>query len=101
LAAKRVSRSVRVGRTFTLRGRLLGVRPGRVPAVIAQGRSGRGRFQTFRLGRAGRKGTFRLRYRFRDPRSRGRTFSIRVLVLPRGGWPYEDGRTRTVRVRVR
>lgn len=100
-ASLRAPRSVRVGRTFTLRGKLAGLRPGRVPAVIAQGRSGRGRFQTFRLGRATRRGTFRLRYRFRDPASRGRTFSIRVLITPRGGWPYEDGRTRTVRIRVR
>lgn len=100
-ATLEVPRVARVGRTFTLRGRLRGVRPGRVPAVVAQGRSGRGRFATFRLGRASRDGRFRLRYRFRDPASRGRTFSIRVLLLPRGGWPYEDGRTRTVRVRVR
>ena len=100
-ASLRAPRSVRVGRTFTLRGRLEGLRPGRVPALVAQGRTGGARFQTFRLGRTRRDGSFRLRYRFRDPRSRGRTFSIRVLVLPRGGWPYEDGRTRTVRIRVR
>jgi hypothetical protein len=92
---------VRVGRTFSLRGTLAGLRPGRVPALVAQGRTGRARFETFRLGRATAKGTFRLRYRFRNPASRGRTFSIRVLILPRGGWPYEDGRTRTVRIRVR
>jgi hypothetical protein len=94
-------RSVRVGRTFTISGKLEGLRPSRVPALIAQGRSGRGRYQTFRLGRATTRGTFRLRYRFRDPASRGRTFSIRVRILPRGGWPYEDGITRTVRIRVR
>ena len=97
----RAPRSVRVGQTFTLRGNLAGLDPGRVPAVVAQGRTGRGRYETFRLGRATTKGTFRLKYRFRSPASRGRTFSIRVLILPRGGWPYEDGRTRTVRIRVR
>ena len=100
-ATLRAPRSVRVGRTFTLRGTLKGLRPGRVPAVVAQGRTGRGRFETFRLGRARTNGTFLLRYRFRNPASRGRTFSIRVLVLPRGGWPYEDAKTRTVRIRVR
>lgn len=100
-ATIRAPRSVRLGRTFSITGTLRGVRPGRVPAVVAQGRAGRGRFQAFRYGRAGRRGTFRLRYRFRDPASRGRTFSIRVLISPRGGWPYEDGRTRTVRIRVR
>lgn len=100
-ASLRAPRSVRVGRTFTLTGKLAGLRPGRAPALIAQGRTGRRRYETFRFGRASKRGTFRLKYRFRNPTSRGRTFSIRVLITPRGGWPYEDGRTRTVRVRVR
>ncbi|MFP5372469.1 MAG: hypothetical protein ACLGI3_17205, partial [Actinomycetes bacterium] len=93
-------RRVRVGRTFTISGRLLGLRPGKSVAVIAQGRSGRRRFQTFEDGRT-RGRTFRIRYRFRNPSSRGRTFQIRVRLIPRGGWPYEEGVSRTVRVRVR
>jgi hypothetical protein len=100
-ASLTVPSSVRLGRTFTISGRLGGVRPGRPPAIVAQGRTGRGRYETFRFGRVSSRGTFRFSYRFRSPASRGRTFSIRVLITPRGGWPYEDGRTRTVRIRVR
>ncbi len=100
-ASLKVPSSVRLGRTFTISGKLSGVRPGRPPAVVAQGRTGRGRYETFRFGRVSSNGTFRFAYRFRSAGSRGRTFSIRVLITPRGGWPYEDGMTRTVRIRVR
>ncbi len=95
-------RSVPLGRTFVLRGRLRGVKaPGRV-SLVAQGHPGeRGSFDTFKLGRTDRKGRYRIPYRFEVPGSRGRSFAIRVRVLGRSGWPYLAGTTRTIRVRVR
>ena len=91
---------IRLGPTLRLRGKVRDLRPpGRVP-IVAQGRTGRGRFQTFRLGHTTASGAFKLRYRFRNPASRGRVFSLRIEVLPRARWPYEIGGSRTVRVKV-
>jgi hypothetical protein len=98
-ASLRGPRRVAIGRRFTLRGKLRGVKPGEPVAVVAQGRPAGGRYSTFALGHAKGK-RFKLRYRFRNPSSRGRTFQIRVRLLPRGNWPYEPGRTRAVRLRV-
>lgn len=96
-APKRVSLFHR----FTLSGRLYGkTPPGRV-TIVAQGAAGHGRYRTFADGKTSRSGRFKVSYRFRDPHSRGRTFRLRVKILQRNGWPYLDGRTRTVRVRVR
>jgi hypothetical protein len=93
--------SVRVGHRFALTGTLSGVKPPGGVHVVAQGAGpGRG-YATFADGRAGRSGRFTLHYRFQSAASRGHTFKLRVKLLARPGWPYEDGLTRTVRVRVR
>ena len=96
-APKRVS----LFRRFHLSGRLYGKRPpGRV-TIVAQGAAGHGRYRTFADGKTSKSGRFRVSYRFRDPSSRGHTFRLRVKILDRTGWPYLEGVTRTVKVRVR
>jgi hypothetical protein len=83
-----------------MRGRLHGSAASGIP-LVAQGRAPGGRFKTFRLGRTRAGGRFAIAYRFRSPASRGRTFTLRVRILPRRGFPYEAGATRSVRVTVR
>ncbi len=102
-AAKlRVStRRPRVGRTFTVSGRLRGVSRGSVP-VIVQGRArGAKRFETFADTTTSRSGRFKVTYRFRSSASRGRSFVFRARIRPAARFPYETGYSHTVRVRVR
>jgi hypothetical protein len=95
-------RAVLVGRRVVLTGRLAGKRPRRSVDIVAQGRAGkRGRFRTFADGHVGRSGRFRVRYQFRDPASRGRTFSFRIKIERDSGYAYWGGYSRTARVRVR
>ena len=89
----------RVGERVVIRGRLLGKRPRRAVDLVAQGRQGSGSYQTFANARAGRRGTFRLVYRFRSAASRGRAFTFRVRIGRSGA--YETGYSNRVRVRVR
>jgi hypothetical protein len=95
-------RSVRVGRTVELYGRLAGKRPRRSVDIVAQGRVGkRGRFRTFADGTVRRNGRFRIHYRFRDPASRGRTFQFRIKIERDSGYAYWGGYSRIAKVRVR
>ena len=101
-AGLRVStRRPRVGRSFTISGRLKGVSRGGV-TVIVQGRAaGSRRYATFADTTSSRRGTFRVRYRFRDSRSRGRRFVFRARIRPAERFPYETGYSQSVTVRVR
>jgi hypothetical protein len=95
------TRRPRVGRSFTIRGRLKGVSRGGV-TVIVQGRAaGARRYSTFADTTSSSRGTFRVRYRFRDPGSRGRRFVFRARIRPAERFPYETGYSQTVTVRVR
>lgn len=93
-------RAVRVGRRFTLRGRLRGISRTRGVSLVAEAYE-QGRYRTFKLGRTGKGGRFKLTDSFRSAGSRGRTFRMRVRILGRTGYPYTSGTTRTVKVRVR
>jgi len=95
------TRRPRVGRSFTISGKLSGVSRGDVP-VIVQGRArGAKRYSTFADTTTSRNGRFKVRYRFRDRGSRGRTFVFRARIRTGPRFPYETGYTRTVTVRVR
>lgn len=94
------SRRVGFGRTVTLSGRLRGTVPPRGVALLFQGRGRDGRYATFADGRASRRGTFHVRYRFRSGASRGHTFVFRVKLRRDAGFPYEQGYSNRVRVRV-
>ena len=95
------TRRPRVGRSFTISGKLKGVSRGGV-TVIVQGRaSGSRRYSTFADTTTSSTGTFRVRYRFRDRGSRGRRFVFRARIRPTERFPYETGYSRTVTVRVR
>jgi hypothetical protein len=94
------TRRPRLGARLRLRGRL------RVPArgvtVILQGRRiGGGRYRTFADTTTGRRGRFRVGYRFRDPASRGRAFRFRAKLRAAGHYPFATGYSRRVTVRVR
>jgi hypothetical protein len=101
-ASLRVStRRPRVGRTLTVSGRVRGVSRGGVP-IIVQGRAkGARRFETFADTTARSNGTFKVRYRFRNPASRGHTFQFRARIRPAARFPYETGYSQTVSVKVR
>ena len=95
------TRRPRVGRSFTISGKLKGVSRGGV-TVIVQGRArGSRRYATFADTTASSTGTFRVRYRFRDRASRGRQFVFRARIRPTERFPYETGYSQTVTVRVR
>jgi hypothetical protein len=95
-------RSTGVGRSILLYGRLLGKRPRRSVDIVAQGRAGsHGKWRTFADGHIRRSGHFSVRYRFRDPSSRGHTFSFRIKIERDTGFAYWGGYSRTARVRVR
>ena len=94
--------TTRVGQRVKLYGRLAGKRPRRSVDLVAQGRAGsRGPWRTFADGHIGRNGRFTVHYRFRDPASRGRTFSFRIKIERDSGFAYWGGYSRTARVRVR
>jgi hypothetical protein len=101
-ATLRVStRRPRVGRAFTISGQLKGVSRGGVP-VIVQGRPrGARRFTTFADTTSSSQGRFKVRYRFRDAASRGRSFVFRARIRPGPRFPYTTGYSRTVTVRAR
>ena len=95
-------RSTRVGKRIKLYGRLAGKRPRRSVDIVAQGRAGsHGAWRTFADGHIGRDGRFEVFYRFRDPASRGRSFSFRIKIERDSGFAYWGGYSRTARVRVR
>ncbi len=94
-------KSVAVGRTLSLRGRLKGVRRGGVPIVLQGKVRGARRYTTFADATTSGRGTFRARYRFQTAAARGRTYVFRARIRRAPGFPYSTGYTRTVRVRVR
>ena len=95
------TRRPRVGRSFTVSGRLRGVSRGGVP-VIVQGRAaGSKRFETFADTTTSSSGRFKVTYRFRSSASRGRSFVFRARIRPAARFPYETGYSHTVTVRVR
>lgn len=100
-ASLRVStKRPRIGGRLTLRGRLRKPAPG--VTVILQGRrAGGGRYTTFADTTTGRRGRFRVSYRFRDPGSRGRTFRFRAKLRAGKRYPFATGYSRRVTVRVR
>jgi hypothetical protein len=93
-------RRLRNGQAVRFRGRLRG-RP--LPAagklVALQARVGR-EWRTFATPRANPRGAFRHRYRFTATTGL-RRYSFRALVTRESAYPYERGRSRTVRVTVR
>ena len=94
------TRRPRVGRTMTISGRLQGVSRGGVP-IIVQGRAGGSRrYDTFADTTTSSSGRFKVRYRFRNPASRGRSFVFRARIRPAPRFPYETGYSKTVTVRV-
>lgn len=93
-------RRVGLGRTVILSGRVRGTLPRRGVALIFQGRGNGKSYSTFADGRASRTGRFRVHYRFRAGGSRGRTFVFRVKLRRDAGFPYEQGYSNRVRVRV-
>ena len=93
-------RRVGLGRTVILSGRVRGTLPRRGVALIFQGRGNGESYSTFADGRASRSGRFRVRYRFRAGGSRGRTFVFHVKLRRDAGFPYEQGYSNRVRVRV-
>jgi hypothetical protein len=94
-------RTVSVGRSVRLSGRLKGVRRGGVPIVLQGKLRGARRFQTFADTTSNRRGSYKARYTFRSAGSRGREFVFRARIRRAPGFPYETGKTRSVRVRVR
>ena len=94
------TRRPRVGRTITIQGRLRGVERGGVPVVV-QGRARGGGYTTFADTTTSSNGRFKVRYRFRNASSRGRSFAFRARIRPAPRFPYETGYSKTVTVRVR
>ena len=95
------TRRPRVGRSFTVSGKLSGVSRGGVP-IIVQGRAaGSRRYAAFADTTTSSNGRFKVRYRFRNAGSRGHNFVFRARIRPGPRFPYETGYTRTVTVRVR
>ncbi len=95
------TRRPRVGRGMTISGRLRGVSRGGV-TVILQGRArGSRHYDTFADTTATRTGAFRVRYRFRNGSSRGRSFVLRAKIRPGARFPYRTGYSNRVTVRVR
>jgi hypothetical protein len=95
------TRRPRVGRSFTISGRLRGVSRGGVPVVV-QGRArGSSRYDTFADTTTSSSGRFKVRYRFRSSGSRGRSFVFRARIRPAARFPYETGYSQTVTVKVR
>lgn len=95
------TRRPRVGRTFTVSGRLSGVSRGGVPVVVQGRAAGARRFATFADTTTSSSGRFRVRYRFRDAGSRGRKFVFRARIRSAPKFPYETGYSRTITVTVR
>jgi hypothetical protein len=94
------TRSPRLGSRLTLRGHLRDRARG--VTVILQGRRpGSRRFTTFADTSTRKRGRFAVGYRFRDPASRGRSFTFRAKLKPNKQYPYETGYSRRVHVRVR
>lgn len=93
-------RRISLGRSVILSGRVRGTVPARGVSLLFQGRGRGGRYATFADGRANRHGSFRVRYHFRSAASRGRTFVFRVKLRRDAGFPYEQGYSNRVRVRV-
>jgi hypothetical protein len=98
---KATPRVVSVGRSLRLTGKVRGSVPKSGVPVIFQGRTGRGRYETFADGRANSRGRFTVHYRFRSASSHGRTFTFRVKLRGGSRFPYALGYSKRVRVRVR
>jgi hypothetical protein len=89
-----------VGSRLTLRGRLKA--PARGVTVILQGRRpGAKRFTTFADTTTGKRGRYRVAYRFQSAGSRGQRFTFRAKLKPSRRYPFETGYSRRVAVRVR
>jgi hypothetical protein len=95
------TRRPRVGRRIAVSGRIHGVGRGGV-TVILQGRPrGARRYTTFADTTASSHGLFKVHYRFRASASRGHRFQFRARIRPAARFPYEQGYSSTVTVRVR
>ena len=96
----KTNRRVRPGGTVRFRGRLKGLPvPRRGKLVELQAFDG-GKWRTFAQPRSRKSGRYKAAYRLR--RTFGpRTFTFRARVRREGGYPYELGYSRKVRVRVR
>jgi hypothetical protein len=90
-----------LGQRLTLSGRLHGVGRGGVTVVLQGKPRGAKRYQTFAAATASRHGLFKAHYRFRDSASRGRGFLFRAHIRPAATFPYEEGYSSSVSVRVR
>jgi hypothetical protein len=93
-------RRLRNGQSVVFRGRLVG---GHVPAggkLVDLQAFYRNRWRTFATPRTDRSGRWRFRYRFEATRGRVR-YRFRALIRREAAYPYERGRSRTVRVTVR
>jgi hypothetical protein len=89
-----------LGSRLVLRGRLK--EPARGVTVILQGRRpGADRFTTFADTTTGKRGRYRVGYRFQAAGSRGQRFTFRAKLKPSRRYPFETGYSRRVNVRVR
>jgi hypothetical protein len=95
------TRRPRVGRSLTISGRLKGVSRGGVPVVVQGRAKGSRRYETFADTTTSASGRFKVRYRFRNSGSHGRSFVFRARIRPAAKFPYETGYSSTVTVRVR
>jgi hypothetical protein len=89
-----------LGSRLVLRGRLR--EPARGVTVILQGRRpGARRFTTFADTTTGKRGRYKVGYRFQAAGSRGHRFTFRAKLKPSKRYPFETGYSRRVHVRVR
>jgi hypothetical protein len=93
-------RRLRNGQSVTFKGLLLGKPiPPAGKLVALQAKVGR-RWRTFATPRARANGSFKHRYRF-TATTGVRRYAFRALVTKEAAYPYEQGRSKTVRVVVR
>src|SRR5215211_7935050 len=93
-------RRVRNGRSVVFRGR---IRTTPVPAIgklLEMQAFFRGRWRTFSTLRTDQSGRWRFRYRFGATRGTVR-YRFRAIVPAEGGYPFDSGRSRVVKVTVR
>jgi hypothetical protein len=78
------------------------IQTGRIPAqgkLVEMQVWVRGMWRTFATTRAGRRGSWSYEYRFDGTRGH-QTYRFRATVPPETGYPFAEGRSRVVRVRV-
>jgi hypothetical protein len=96
-ASRRVLRN---GESVMFRGRVRGGHVPRKGKLMEIQAFFRGKWRTFSTSRSDRDGNWRFKYKFGGTRGRI-TYRFRVLIPHEGGYPFETGRSRVIRVVVR